>query len=149
MATTVTTENRSSTPKAKGKYKKVFQIGGVAALVAGAGIGAYFFYQRWQKSKFVKPVISRAKKSQKKSSRFRCTSSDYPLSFGTCHPDVGILQQYLKKTHKADLGKYGKNRDGIDNKFGNTTKAVALKHLGKTSFTRNDIASMKLALRFT
>jgi len=80
--------------------------------------------------------------------RFSCSSSSYPLSYGTCHPDVGILQKYLVKSFKANLGNYGRNRDGVDEKFGNATEKAALKHLSKTSFSQKDIQSMKSALKF-
>ena len=137
-------------PKPKSKNnKKIIIIGGVALLVVGAGVGAYFLYKRKKETgSYFGGSTTSGSGGGRKSSGFSCTSTDYPLSYGTCHPDVGILQKYLKKVYKADLGTYGKNKDGIDSKFGKITKEAAMKHLKKLAFTQKDIDGMKAALKF-
>ena len=146
MAGTGTTEKINTKAKSQGKNnKKLFIIGGVALLVlAGAGYGYYFFRKR---KKETGSYLGGLTSGGKKSGGFGCSSKSYPLSFGTCHPDVGILQRYLKKTYKADLGSYGNNKDGVDEMFGKLTKDAALKYLKKESFTEKDIAGMKAALK--
>ena len=123
--------------------KKLFIIGGVALLVlTGGGYAIYYFRK---KKKDTGSYLGGS--TGRKSGGFSCTSKSYPLSFGTCHPDVGVLQRYLIKTYKADLGSYGKNKDGVDEMFGKLTKDAALKYLKKESFTEKDIAGMKAALK--
>ena len=78
---------------------------------------------------------------------FRCTSSSYPLAYGTCHPDVMVLQRYLKSMN-MNLGRSGKGRDGVDGQFGPLTRSAAQKQLGKDSFEKSDIEGMKKALTF-
>lgn len=146
MAGAVTTEKINMKAKSQGKNnKKLFIIGGIALLVlAGAGYGYYYFRKRKKETgSYLGGSASRGKKS----GGFSCTSKSYPLSFGTCHPDVGVLQRYLKKTYKADLSSYGKNKDGVDEMFGKLTKDAAVKYLKKESFTEKDIAGMKAALK--
>lgn len=142
--TAKTTIRQLADKKAQGmNKKKLFIIGGVALLVlAGGGYAIYYFRK---KKKETGSYFGGS--GGGKSGGFSCTSSTYPLSFGTCHPDVGILQRYLKKIYKADLGSYGKNKDGVDEQFGNLTKQAVLKHLKKDSFTEKDIAGMKAALK--
>lgn len=143
MAETVKTTTKA---KAQGmNKKKLFIIGGVALLVlAGGGYAIYYFRK---KKKETGSYFGGSGGDGKKSGGFSCTSTGYPLSFGTCHPDVGVLQRYLKKAYKANLGSYGKNKDGVDEMFGNMTKQAALTHLKKDSFTEKDIAGMKAALK--
>ena len=76
---------------------------------------------------------------------FRCVSRSYPLQFGTCHPDVMVLQRYLKSL-KANLASSGSKRDGVDGKFGSMTQKAAMGKLGKSSFSSTDIKGMKLTL---
>lgn len=79
-------------------------------------------------------------------SRFVCSSSGYPLRYGSCHKDVRILQGYLIQ-HHADLGQSGKNRDGIDGRFGAKTARASKKQFGKSTFTPKDIEAMKTTLK--
>ncbi|WP_024772897.1 peptidoglycan-binding domain-containing protein [Aquimarina macrocephali] len=79
-------------------------------------------------------------------SRFRCANTQYPLEYGTCHADVELLQRYLK-IYNEDLGRSGKNKDGVDGKFGSKTVKAARKRLGKDAFTKEDIEGMKLSLK--
>jgi LPXTG-motif cell wall-anchored protein len=79
-------------------------------------------------------------------SRFRCTNTGYPLGYGTCHADVELLQRYLK-IYNEDLGRSGKDKDGVDGKFGSKTVKAARKRLGKDAFTKEDIEGMKLSLK--
>ncbi|OED42501.1 hypothetical protein AB832_02985 [Flavobacteriaceae bacterium (ex Bugula neritina AB1)] len=71
--------------------------------------------------------------------RFRCTSSSYPLEYGTCNRDVRVLQSYITKIHKDNIG--------IDGMYGNKTNRAAKKYLQKTSFTKQDIDGMRTALK--
>lgn len=150
MAEAVTAKKTATKPKGKGN-KKVIIIGGIALLVAGAGYGVYYLLKRKKETGSYFGGSSTSSSSGgggRSSGGFSCSSKDYPLSYGTCHPDVGILQKYLKKMYKADLGSFGANRDGVDEQFGKVTKSAALKHLKKVSFTQKDITSMKAALKF-
>lgn len=132
--------------KSKTGKKKFIIAGLILLVVAGAGYGVYYFTRRKDESAdYIDPTSASAGK--KTVSGFGCKSTSYPLRYGTCHADVGILQRYLKTTYKAGLGNYGKNKDGIDNQLGNVTKNAALKHLGKEVFTEKDIAGMKAALK--
>ncbi len=79
-------------------------------------------------------------------SRFRCINKAYPLGYGTCHADVKILQRYLK-IYKEDLGSSGATKDGVDGMFGSKTAKAARKHLGKVSFTKQDIQGMKTSIK--
>lgn len=72
---------------------------------------------------------------------FRCESRSYPLAYGTCHPDVAILQRHLKNL-KADLGTSGTQRNGVDGKFGTMTERAAKAKLGQISFSKADIAGL-------
>jgi hypothetical protein len=74
--------------------------------------------------------------------QFRCLSKKYPLTLGNCNPDVAILQRHLKRLG-ADLGTTGKQRDGVDGNFGPLTQAAALNHLGKDTFTPQDINTLR------
>ncbi|WP_299243029.1 peptidoglycan-binding protein [uncultured Aquimarina sp.] len=85
--------------------------------------------------------------STRRPTRFRCSSSKYPLQYGTCHRDVKILQSYLSKIYKADLGSSGRSRDGVDGMFGNKTSRAAKKHLQRTSFSKQDIDGMRTAIK--
>ena len=141
---------KSGTPKAQGK--KVFIIGGAVALILVAGGITYYFLRKRDKknpSFWGKWETSKNANIPSKSSAnpFRCTSQSYPLIFSTCHPDVVVLQRYLKHKYKADLGTYGKNKDGIDGKYGRKTQEAARAKLQKDAFHENDIASMKAALK--
>jgi peptidoglycan hydrolase-like protein with peptidoglycan-binding domain len=73
------------------------------------------------------------------------TKTGYPIKYGSRHPDVKILQRYLK-IYKEDLGKTGPKRDGVDGQFGPKTSRAAQKRLKKTVFTQADIAGMRKAL---
>lgn len=145
MKETVTANKVSNqAPSGNKVNKKALIIGGVALLAAaGAGYGIYYFFFRDKADEEYADGDGSTKKLSK-----TFTNKDYPLSYGTQHPDVGILQQYLKKTYHANLGNYGKNKDGVDAKFGKVTKEAALKHLKKAVFTEKDIAGMRAALKF-
>ena len=146
MKEKVTASKGYNKAKSQGKRNmKPFIIGGVALLAAaGAGYGIYYFFFKEKDDE----DSSDGDAGTRRKSTSIFTSKSYPLSYGTNHPDVGILQLYLKKTYQANLGNYGENKDGIDEKFGKATKDAALKHLKKVSFTEKDIVGMKSALKF-
>ena len=82
-----------------------------------------------------------------KSGGFECSNRSYPLSYGTCHDDVAVLQRYLISFGK-NLGSSGANGDGIDARFGRLTLLAAKEQLGKERFTKEDIQSYRKALAF-
>jgi peptidoglycan hydrolase-like protein with peptidoglycan-binding domain len=95
--------------------------------------------------------VGKAKKSDgetvgsQKTGTFKCLSNNYPLQFGTCHPDVKVLQQYLKKMG-ANIGSFGKNKDGIDGEFGTMTQMASSKYLNKETFNSMEIQAMRKQL---
>lgn len=128
---------------------KVLLISGTCLALLGAGL-AYWYIRRKKAGSFKSiPILSGSTTTSLSSSgtphsnRFRCTSSTYPLEYGTCHPDVKVLQQYLKKHFKESLGHTGPGKDGIDGMFGNLTRLAAKRSMGKTSFSISDIKRMK------
>jgi len=70
------------------------------------------------------------------------TSSGVVIKAGSRHPDVKILQRYLKN-RGAYLGRSGKNKDGVDGIFGPLTAKAARALTGKTVFTAKDIKKYK------
>lgn len=137
-------------------------VGGLTLVLGGVG---YWYYKK-RKAKqdafpmgitdttSAKPIVRSGGSgtvstsgSTSRPSRFRCTSSSYPLQYGTCHKDVKVLQSYLVKMYKEDIGASGRNKDGVDGMFGNKTSRAAKKHLGKVSFSSEDIAGMKRAIK--
>ena len=74
------------------------------------------------------------------------SSSTIYIKRGSRHPDVKILQRYLKY-YKEPLGRTGPNRDGVDGIYGKLTERASRKRLGKTAFTKSDITSMKNTLK--
>ncbi|MDN5201244.1 hypothetical protein QQ008_07720 [Fulvivirgaceae bacterium BMA10] len=150
MATT----NKSTTTKAsKGNVSidsKTIWIGGGIVLLVGSGVAIWYFIKKKKGKEAQNEITTASAASNGRSSvsgRFQCTSTKYPLTFGTCHPDVGILQRYLKSLN-MNLGRSGMNRDGVDMQFGALTKAAALKKLGKDTFQATDIEGIKKALNF-
>ncbi len=141
--------------KSKSGTKKFIIAGFILLVVAGASYGAYYLVQRKKKTgSYMGGGTSGGGGSTKTrtsttraSTGTQYTNKSYPLRYGTVHPDVAVLQRYLKTTYNANLGSYGKNRDGVDGHFGNVTKNAALKHLRKQVFTEKDIAGMKTALK--
>lgn len=73
---------------------------------------------------------------------FRCVNRNYPLQYGTCHPDVMVVQKLLLQ-QGADLGKTGASRDGVDGQFGSRTLAASQKYLNKEIFTLQDIQAIR------
>lgn len=152
--------------------KTLWIIIGVTTLALG-GIGFWYYKKRKSKLEMLpreedldreiastiannttrRSTITRRSTSTGRSSttgrptRFRCNSSKYPLQYGTCHRDVKILQSYLSKIYKADLGRSGRSRDGVDGMFGNKTSRAAKKHLQRTSFSKQDIDGMRTAIK--
>ena len=143
--TKTTTPNTNS--KTKGNtLKKPLLIGSVALVVVAVAACSWYFLRK-RKNKTEDFGTTTASRSRKSSSGFSCKSNTYPLQYGTCNSDVGILQRYLKIKHNAHLGSYGKNHDGIDNKFGKITQNAVRKHLHQEVFTKTDIALFAAALK--
>lgn len=145
----------------KNNLKAVLIIGGVALFIVGTSVGVYFLLKK-KKEKAIDLENNSDQKAKRdlekpiglqtnqptRSTGFSCSNKSYPLKDGTCHPDVGILQQYLKKMYQADLGTSGANKDGVDGKFGAATKKAAIKYLSTFVFTPKDIIGIKTALKF-
>lgn len=121
-------------------------IGLATFIVTGIG---YYYYRKRKKNLGDTDTLSALQESNSTTAlrRFTCTNKSYPLSYGTCHKDVKILQAYLLKMFQADLGISGKNKDGIDGLFGNKTSRAAKMHLQKTAFDIKDIEGIKTALK--
>lgn len=134
-------------------------IGGTVIVLVGAGVTIWYIRKKKMGDADMEtpedsqsPALSNLSDTPKKTRlsvtpRFRCVSRSYPLNYGTCHPDVEVLQKYLLSSFKEDLGKSGRNKDGADGMFGNKTKQAAKRRLGKESFTSSDIVGMKSALK--
>ncbi len=143
---------QSKTTQENGEHfkldSKVFWIGGTLILLAGGGV-AYWYLEKKKKSReeahTMTPSFNPAENTSNKG--FKCINQQYPLTYGTCHPDVSILQRYLKAL-KMDIGRSGRNRDGIDGQFGALTQAAAKKKLGKERFSTTDLIGIKNALKF-
>ena len=93
----------------------------------------------------VAPPDTRPVSSRSSPSGF-CQHQDYPLRYGSCHPDVRPLQRALKYLG-ADLGNFGPHRDGIDGKFGNKTLAALKAKFGRDSVSQTDMARVQATLR--
>lgn len=136
--------------------KNLWIIIGVTAVVLG-GVG-YWYYKKRKKGLEVLPeeledndndkgMARIITNSPRRPSRFRCSSRAYPLQYGTCHKDVKVLQSFLHKIYKADLGRSGRAKNGVDGMFGNKTNKAAKRHLQKTSFSKQDIDGMRTAIK--
>lgn len=117
-------------------------IGGVTAVLLTGGI---IYYRKRKASPSFTPASGSVAIGRTTSS-FGCKSHNYPLTDGTCHKDVKILQAHLVKKG-FDLGRTGTGRNGVDGQFGAKTKAAALKALGKSVFTLTDINQLKRSLK--
>ncbi len=131
---------------------------GITTLVLG-GLG-YWYYKRRKKNnnevdlleQEVATITTSSSGSNQSpvtttSTKFRCTNSRYPLDYGTCNNDVKTLQRYLKSIYNADLGRSGSYKDGVDGMFGSKTNRAVKKHLGKVSFSKQDIEGIRRALK--
>ncbi len=135
-------------------------VSGVAVIALG-GVG-YWIYQKQKNSsnpeqgspnllvssnaaiRTKKKVIKNYSKPRPKGLRSRYVLPY--IKYGSRHPDVKILQRYLK-FKKADIGATGKGRDGIDGIFGPKTLKASKKYLKKAQFSRMDINGMKATLQ--
>jgi hypothetical protein len=61
------------------------------------------------------------------------------LKKGSKGPEVIELQTILKKEYKAELGKTGTNKDGIDGDFGSLTEKALLDNLGVKEISLNKL----------
>lgn len=142
-------KNLKETISKKGDQKLLIGIG--ITTLALIGVGYWYYKKRKEKeTELILPLddmINTAIDKPKRVVRFTCSSKEYPLAYGTCHRDVNILQSYLSKMYKEDLGRSGKNKDGVDGMFGNKTNKAAKKHLGKASFSKQDIDGMRTAIK--
>lgn len=147
------------------KNKDLLVVGGVIVVLAGAATAYYFMTKKKEKKEAelasdssgvttvasgsssyqTPPFIPSSSTSSSSSTKPVITKTGYPIKYGSRHPDVKILQRYLK-IYKEDLGKTGPKRDGVDGQFGPKTSRAAQKRLKKTVFTQADIAGMRKAL---
>ncbi|PHN01130.1 peptidoglycan-binding domain-containing protein [Flavilitoribacter nigricans] len=128
---------KKALPKANKNIQQTSLVIGVLLMLSG---GIYLLINRAKKS----PLQRKAPNStnDNPTGYFRCTSNSYPLTFGTCHPDVKIIQRHLKSLG-AVLGSFGSAIDGIDGRFGVLTLKAAQAKLGKASFDRTDVEALK------
>lgn len=146
-----------STPSFIAKNKDILVVGGVIVLLAGTAITYYYVSKKKQKKEeLVNTTDSSTIKTTSSVSQtppFVPSSTTKPskiksgviIKIGSRHPDVKVLQRYLK-IYKEDLGRTGPKRDGVDGIFGPKTAKASQKKLGKTVFTQADIAGMRKAL---
>lgn len=133
------------------KHKDVIVITGTLVVLAGAGLTYYYIKKKRLKKVAENGIASMPELTQKLSKDLRRTTSPtgakaYGLTKrGSRNEAVKVLQRYLK-IYKADLGKTGLNKDGVDGIFGPKTENAAQRWLKKTAFTVEDIAGMRKAL---
>ena len=148
------------------KNKDILVVGGVIVVLAGAAITYYVMSKKKEKKQIASasssttgtfipsstssyqtpPFIPSSSGTSSSGSKPPQTKSGYPIKYGSRHPDVKVLQRYLK-IYKEDLGRSGPKRDGVDGIFGPKTSRAAQKRLKKAVFTTTDIAGMRKALK--
>lgn len=158
-------KSTTANPSFMTKNKDLLVVGGVIVVLAGAATAYYFMTKKKEKKEAelasassgvttvasgsssyqTPPFIPSSSTSSSSSTKPVITKTGYPIKYGSRHPDVKILQRYLK-IYKEDLGKTGPKRDGVDGQFGPKTSRAAQKRLKKTVFTQADIAGMRKAL---
>ncbi len=124
-------------------------MSGAAVLLIGGGLTTWWLLKKKNQKSQLVPLAATVKTTSSPASRapFQCLSRQYPLHYGTCHPDVSILQRYLKSLG-MNLGKSGRKGDGVDGQFGKLTLAAAQKKLGKEVFAQAEIEGFKKGLQF-
>lgn len=154
-------------PSFMAKNKDLLVVGGVIVVLAGAGLTYYLMTKKKDKkisqnangtstttttttssgsgTSYTPPFVPVSSGSSS-GTRPNTPKRGYPIKMGSRHPDVKILQRYLK-IYKEDLGRSGPKRDGVDGIFGPKTSRASQKRLKKTVFTSADIAGMKKALK--
>ncbi|MFY0689147.1 MAG: peptidoglycan-binding protein [Cyclobacteriaceae bacterium] len=140
-----------TTPDGREKASsELLWIGGGAILVLICGSAIWYIRKKKNEQQVQNSIASKSagsRSARSSTSGFKCINSKYPLSHGTCHEDVKILQRYLKN-FKMNLGSSGVNKDGVDGQFGNKTRSAALKVLKKDTFFEADIKGLKQSLAF-
>lgn len=143
--------------------KELLVVGGVILVLAIGGFTWYYLSKKQDNpapnddanlesddptstSIFTTPPFRPTSTNASVSTSTSSSSSAVYIKRGSRHPDVKILQRYLKY-YKEPLGRTGPKRDGVDGIYGKLTERAARKRLGKTSFTRSDITSMKNTLK--
>ncbi len=140
--------------------KDLLIAGGTIITLVGAGFTWYYFQKKKKQKQMTltgskqSTAVSQntttsskvAVRSVSKRSASSTGKSGYPIKYGSRHPDVKILQRYLK-IYKEDLGTSGARRDGVDGIFGPKTARASKKRLGKSVFTTSDINGMRNALK--
>ncbi|WP_299212629.1 peptidoglycan-binding protein [uncultured Dokdonia sp.] len=142
--------------------KELLVVGGIILVLAIGGFTWYYLSKKKHNSSdsdpdsndddildasvFTTPPFRPTSSPNTSSNSSSSSTSSYPIKKGSRHPDVKILQSYLKY-YKEPLGRSGPKRDGVDGIYGKLTERGAQKRLGKTSFTRSDIQSMKNTLK--
>lgn len=132
------------------KHKDILVISGTLLALSTAAIG-YYYYRKKKQTKiqndgdainYQTPPFVGANGLPKSIN----SNKNYPIGLGSRHPDVTILQRYLK-IYKENLGRSGPKGDGVDGIFGQSTLQAAKKRLQKTVFTKADILGMRKALK--
>lgn len=120
-------------------------IGAGIFLAALTGVVIWQVRKRRQSRVYPAPPSPNSSPHPPRPSGF-CQHRDYPLRYGSCHPDVVPLQRALKYLG-ADLGNFGTHRDGIDGKFGNRTLAALKARFGRDSVSQADMSRVQATLR--
>lgn len=133
------------------KSGAIYMVGGIILLLAAGGFYWYYRKQKQQQKGSLDqssdsildiptyqtpPIV--ATTSTSSSSQ----QAGYTIKQGSRHPDVFVLQRYLK-SKGAYLGSSGKNKDGVDGIFGTLTQKAAQQITKKTVFTQADITRFK------
>jgi len=142
-------------PKTATSGSTIYIVGGLILLATAGGL--YWYYQSKKRKQhqtalsdpdliptipdYQTPPIVPIQTSTTTTS----TASTTVIKTGSRHPDVKILQRYLKN-RGAYLGRSGKNKDGVDGIFGPLTAKAARALTGKTVFTSKDIQKYKSTL---
>ena len=155
-------EQINETQTSTNSSTQLLVVGGIILVLAVGGFTWYYFSKKKKKEStpsldddivdanvFTTPPfrpISNSNTSSTSTSTSSSSSSSIYIKKGSRHPDVKILQRYLKY-YKQTLGRSGPKRDGVDGIFGNLTAKGDQKQLGKTILTRSDIKSIKNTLK--
>ncbi len=148
---------KSKTTNTNQGIKPWMIVTGIATL--GTAGGAYWYFSRKKRtsigantqinnsSNLLKPTANKKTPIYSKRKGLKARNSLPYIKYGSRHPDVKVLQRYLKFIKKADIGRSGRKRDGIDGIYGPKTLKATKKYLKKTSFSRVDMNGLRASLK--
>lgn len=121
-------------------------IGGIFLFLGGFALYAHLTSKKGDDEERDASATSANNFAASSDAGFKCLSTSYPLQLGTCHSDVAIVQRYLKKLG-AVLGNTGKNKDGVDGRFGPKTLEATKQYLNKEIFNIQDVQNIRKQLQ--